>query len=67
MIIKQCKCGSKDFVYEETVQTWAFLDDKGNLVDKNDGSTDSIGVNSVNCADCGEEYSLYDFNQIGVI
>lgn len=60
MFLKNCECGSKQFIVSESYSYKAELDEDGNLdCGKADG-----GISDICCAECGKQYNDEDFNQI---
>jgi hypothetical protein len=61
MAIKQCECGSKEFIIHEKIENFAEIDEDGNLGCYNQ---EAGGIMGIECAECGKEYSSDLFNEI---
>ena len=61
MFIKECECGSTDFIVDEAIAHEAENDGEGNLTVY---KSQECEILKIVCSRCDVEYSESDFNQI---
>lgn len=61
-IIKQCECGSTEFLVEEKIVHSAEVDEEGILTCI--GGCDEGEITGIFCRDCEKQYPEENFNQI---